>query len=95
MQGLHPEGKHLACRRRQPDQQTISETALVEMLIFTAITEMMAADMTCMMLLGAITKPLCGNSASADTKVAVIVNGHISHMVYVKVCVLLLFNSAF
>lgn len=64
MHGLHPEGKHLACRHRQPDQQTITEPAIAKRLIRTVIMEMMAADMMCMMSLGAITSDVYGQDAT-------------------------------
>lgn len=70
MHGLQPEGKHLACRRRQPDQQTISETAVLRMFMLTAI---MGKD-GCRydVHVGAITE-CCQreNSASVITHVAV------------------------
>lgn len=70
LHGLHPEGKHLACRHRQPDEEAIKATPVAKRLIRTAIMEMMAADRVCMMLLGAITSNVFGQkkkTASAIT----------------------------
>ena len=57
---LHPEGKHLARRHREPDEQTITEPAIAKRLIRTAILEMMAADSTSEMSLGAMKSNVYG-----------------------------------
>lgn len=59
---LHPEGKHLACRHRQQEQQTISETPIAKRLRRTVITEMIAADIMRMMSLSTITSNVHGQN---------------------------------
>lgn len=84
MHGLHPEGKHLACRRRQPDLQTVIEPAIARRLIAAVITEMISADMMCVMLIGAITGNVSGQDKTIAVAITQVAMSTTEHCLYQK-----------